>query len=86
MSSYVCHLPPISYFDFKIAYYKEFPNSSYRLGQAFINCFIKKEDQRAEFLFLWEEKNVNVAENLIFRLIRDWNWDMMALVPVRKSL
>tara|TARA_R110002153_G_scaffold181493_1_gene334783 strand:- start:2760 stop:3032 length:273 start_codon:yes stop_codon:yes gene_type:complete len=83
MSDNITPQDTISYFDWKVKYYKDFPNSSYRFGQCFINCFIKREDNTVDYNTLWETYNVVKAEEIIFDIIRKCNWDMMALVLVQ---
>lgn len=83
MSNYVCGLPTESYFDFKIEYYKRFPKSNYRLGQALINRYIKKEDNSVDYQRLWASEDTKEVEELFFQLIRNNNWCMVSLQPVR---
>lgn len=79
------NIPTQSYFDFKIEYYKRFPNSTYRFGQCFINRFIKVQDKSFDFYKLWEEKDVAKAESMIYDFILQVDWDLMSLKPVRNS-
>ena len=85
MSEYVCNLPTVSYFDFKADYYQRFPNSTYRLGQHYINSFIKVEDNSFDYMKLWEEKCITKVDEMVYKLIDKLQWDLMALQPVRKS-
>tara|TARA_R100000541_G_C1897352_1_gene84036 strand:+ start:71698 stop:71931 length:234 start_codon:yes stop_codon:yes gene_type:complete len=73
----------MSYFDFKHLYYKKYPSASYRLGQAFLCCFMKDSSKYHE---LWNEEDNSVAENMIYKLILDYNWDMMSLHLLNKEL
>lgn len=60
----------ISYSAFKKEFLKiQDTAPSYRLGQYFISNFIVKEDNTADYIFLWEEVDNFVAEQFIFKLI-----------------
>tara|TARA_R110002051_G_scaffold307019_1_gene377898 strand:- start:163 stop:396 length:234 start_codon:yes stop_codon:yes gene_type:complete len=73
----------ISYFDFKHHYYKNYPSASYSLGQAFLCCFTKDSSEHWE---LWNEKDNSVAEDMIYKLILDWNWDILSLKLLNEEL
>ena len=68
---------------FNTWYWKNFPKSSYRRGQAFLNLFIK--DDKA-FFELWHEKDENEITNLVWKIIFQYNWDCNNLVVVRPEL
>lgn len=72
----------ISYFDFKHHYYKKYPSSSYRLGQAFLCCFMKDSSEHWE---LWNEKDNRIAEDMIYKLILQYNLDIMSLQIVNEG-
>lgn len=73
----------ISYFDFTQSYYKNYPNSTYRLGQAFLNVFFNDSSPYWE---LWNEKDNLVAEDMIYKLILKENMDMMNLKVLNEGL
>lgn len=77
------NIPTESYFEFKIKYYKHFPKSTYRFGQAWICRYIKKEDNSEDYDKLWNSNNIEEIENIIFSLIRKNNWCIMSLKPIR---
>ena len=70
----------ISYFDFKYKHFKQHPHSSYRLGQHFINTFLESSEGMEH---LWNEEDNTTAECMIFKLIDEYNWDMMSLKVLR---
>ena len=59
---------------------------SYRLGQHFINVFIKDESVDSELAVLWSESNQVLAINQCLRLIEQYQWDMEALPIVQRVL
>ena len=73
----------ISYFDFKHHYYKNYPKSTYSLGQHFLNVFFKDSSPHQE---LWNEKDNRVTEDMIYKLILQYNWDLMSLRVLNEDL
>ena len=73
----------MSYFDFTQHYYKNYPNSTYGIGQAFLNVFFKDSSPHHE---LWNEKDNRVAEDMIYKLILQYNWDLMSLKVLNEEL
>ena len=73
----------VSYFDFTQSYYKNYPNSAYSIGQHFLNIFFKDSSPHWE---LWNEKDNRVAEDMIYKLILQYNWDMMNLKVLNEEL
>lgn len=72
-----------SYFDFTHEYYSRFPKSTYRIGQHFLNKFFKDTSPHWE---LWNEKDNSVAEDVIYKLILEVNWDIMSLQIVNEGV
>lgn len=72
-----------SYVDFTHEYYSRFPNSSYSLGQFFLCRFFKDSSLHCE---LWNEKDNRVAEDMIYKLILQYNWDLMNLQIVNEGV
>ena len=67
----------MSYFDFIKQYTdisKHVPN--YRLGQHFINTFIKKEDNTTDYNKLWNETDLFKANKSILGIIDKLQWDI----------
>lgn len=52
---------------------------TYRLGQHFINCFIKVEVSEPLCKGLWEETNSEVINHTINLIISKYHWDATAL-------
>lgn len=73
----------MSYFDFTQSYYKNYPKSTYCLGQAFLSVFFEDSSPYCE---LWNEKDNRVAEDMIYKLILKENMDMMNLKVLNEEL
>lgn len=74
----------VTYYEFMNSYSKcneEVP--SVRLGQYFINHFIKKEDNTTDYSKLWNEEDDQLAHILITALVEQLQWDFDKLVLVR---
>lgn len=74
----------ISYPMFKAEFFKKYPKSTYRLGQSFINTFIKKEDNSFNYNLLWNAKNVVVVDRMVYTLISQLDWDMNSLQQLKQ--
>ena len=74
----------MSYFDFKHHYYKNYSRGTVRLGQLFICVFMKGDTSK--YNYLWNEKDDSVAEEMIYKLILEWNWDMMSMRMLNEEL
>lgn len=73
----------MSYFDFTQSYYKNYPKSSYSIGQHFLNVFFKDS---SPYWKLWNERDNRVAEDMIYKLILKENMDMMNLKVLNEEL
>lgn len=74
----------ISYGEFKKDFFRlQGSAPTYRIGQHFINCFIKQEDNTTKYTVLWNKRDINTAEQLIFELINQLQWDINNLIKVR---
>lgn len=69
--------------DFKHQYYTKFPNSSYRLGQHFLNVFIEDSTPYYE---LWNERDPCVQNSMIWKICLDLCWDVGKLQVLRADL
>ncbi len=60
---------------------------SYRLGQHFINCFIK-DSSTPTLQRLWNESNYQVTSGMITVLIDvyQWDWNDLPTLPQRKYI
>ena len=65
----------ISYIKFRTEFFDKYEGTSYRLGQAFFNTFIKVEDTSTDALF--HETCQFSAGIMICKIITDlqWDWD-----------
>ena len=61
-----------SYFDFKYEYYKRFPASTFRFGQAFLCKFVNDTRELGK---IWNEPDSKVAEDLVWKYIQDEGLD-----------
>lgn len=73
----------MSYFDFTKSYYKNYPNSTYGIGKAFLSVFFKDSSPHWE---LWNEKDNRVAEDMTYKLILQYNLDIMNLEVLNEEL
>lgn len=73
----------MSYFDFTQHYYKNYPNSTYSIGQHFLNVFFEDSSPYWE---IWNEKDNRVAEDMIYKLILKLDLDMMNLEILNEEL
>ncbi len=73
----------VSYQEFKNNWYFTREQSGLRLGQAFINTFIKGEDNAIDYSTLWNTYQVSVAESLIDDIIDMNYWDSRSLHMVQ---
>lgn len=72
---------------FNTWYWKNFPKSSYRRGQAFCELFIRDADWCFhDYVALYEEKDQNTITNLIWKIILQYDWDCTNLAVVRPDL
>lgn len=72
---------------FNTWYWKNFPKSGYRRGQAFCNLFIQSADWCFhDYVTLYEEKDQNEITNLIWKIILQYNWDCTNPEVVRPEL
>lgn len=74
----------MSFFEFKHHYYKNYSRGTVRLGQLFILVFMKGDTSK--YNILWNEKDDNSAEEMIYQFIMDNNWDMMSLRVLNEDL
>ncbi len=49
---------------------------SYRYGQHFLNTFVQDSSPYPQ---LWNEKDVDIAREIVYSFIADWNWDLTSL-------
>jgi hypothetical protein len=77
-------LKTVSYFKLRVYYYNYHSNSCFRLGQLFINFFIKREDNTTNYNELWNEADDTKAETQILKLIHRLQWDMNNLIPIKE--
>ena len=40
----------------------------------------------SKYNYLWNEKDDSVAEEMIYKLILEWNWDMMSMRMLNEEL
>lgn len=74
----------MSFFEFKHHYYKNYSRGTVRLGQLFILMFM--EDDTSKYNVLWNEREDNSAEEMIYQFIMDNNLDMMSLRVLNEDL
>ncbi len=74
----------MSFFEFKHYYYKNYARGTVRMGQLFILVFMKGDTSKHEVL--WNEKDDNSAEEMIYQFVMDNNWDMMSLRLLNEDL
>lgn len=67
-------------------YWRNFPKSSYRRGQAFLNLFVENKLYLDEYGLLWDEKDNQRVSDLIWRIMLINDWDCNNLVVVRPEL
>ena len=60
-------------------FYLYYNEHGYRLGQHFINCFIKVEVSEPLCKGLWEETNSEAIKHTINLIIEKYHWDATAL-------
>ena len=60
------------YFDFKYEYYKRYPASTFRFGQAFLCKFVNDTRELGK---IWNEPDNKVAEGLVWKYIQDEGLD-----------
>lgn len=72
-----------SYFDFTHEYYSRFPKSTYRLGQFWLTRFHKDSTNHSD---LWDEMDNRIAEDMIYKLIMKYNWNIMSLQIVNEGV
>lgn len=69
----------VRYNEWKTRYYKYYNVGGYRLGQHFINCFIKDEHSTVLTKGLWEMTNKVEVESSITAIVDEYQWDWDAL-------
>lgn len=60
-------------------------NHDYRIGQHFINLFIK-DSSSDEMCRLWNEKDQDKAGEMIVEIIQRYQWDFRKLPVLREDL
>jgi hypothetical protein len=73
----------MSYLKFKKFHYAIVGKTGYRLGQHFINMFIKREDNAIDYISLWESKLEPEVDDRVNILITNNQWDTDSLVLLR---
>ena len=74
----------MSFFEFKHHYYKNYSRGTVRMGQLFILVFMKGDTSKYDYL--WNERDDNSAEEMIYQFIMDTNWDMMSMRVLNEDL
>ncbi len=74
----------MSFFEFKHHYYKNYSRGTVRMGQLFILMFMEEDTSKCNVL--WNERDDNSAEEMIYQFIMDTNWDMMSLRLLNEDL